>query len=143
MHADAIALAHAATTTHGHHGGHRVRRGWLRFAGHALEMTAAMLVGMAALTALFGMPHDSPIEVQALYMAAAMTLPMVGWMLVRGHSRRASLEMAVAMTLPLVFLLRLYRVGEISGDAVLDLQHVLMLPAMLGAMLFRRTEYGL
>ena len=33
--------------------------------------------------------------------------------------------------------------GLTSDDRLLDLQHVLMLPAMLGAMLYRRSEYGL
>jgi hypothetical protein len=126
-----------------HHSGHAGRRGWLRFAGHFVEMVVVMLVGMGALTALLGMPHDSPIEVQALYMAVTMTMPMVGWMLVRGHSRRGTAEMAAAMVLPLAVLFPMDWAGLISGDALIDLQHVLMIPAMLGAMLYRRAHLGL
>ncbi len=118
-----------------HHG-----RRWLTFVAHFVEMLIAMFVGMGVLTAVLGMPHDSPIEIQALYMAATMTVPMVAWMLVRGHSRRASAEMAAAMTVPLAALFPPLWAGVISGDALLDLQHVLMIPVMLGAMLLRRAD---
>ena len=129
----------AARTHHGHAG----RRGWLRFIGHFAEMVVVMLVGMGVLTALLGMPHGSPTEVQALFMAATMTVPMVGWMLFRGHSRRGTAEMSAAMIIPMAVLLPMLWGGLISGDALIDLQHVLMIPAMLGAMLLRHTEYGL
>jgi flagellar biosynthetic protein FliP len=76
-------------------------------------------------------------------MAATMTVPMAGWMLFRGHSRRGTAEMAAAMVLPLAVLAPMLWAGLISGDALIDLQHVLMVPAMLGAMLARRDEYGL
>lgn len=102
-----------------------------------------MLLGMGLLTAVLGMPHTSPIAVQALYMAGTMTVPMVAWMLIRGHSACAAAEMGAAMVVPLVALFPMLWAGLISGGALLDLQHVLMLPAMLGAMLHRRAEYGL
>ena len=89
------------------------------------------------------MAHDSPVEVQALFMTATMTVPMSGWMLFRGHSRRGTAEMAAAMVLPLAVLFPMSWAGLISGDALLGLQHVLMLAAMLGAMFYRRTDYGL
>ena len=63
-------------------------------------------------------------------------------MLFRGHSRLATAEMGAAMLLPLVILFPLSWAGMISADALLDLMHVGMLPAMLGAMLMRRSEYG-
>jgi flagellar biosynthetic protein FliP len=126
-----------------HHSGHAGRRGWLIFIGHFVEMVVVMLLGMGVLTAVFGMPHQSSIEIQALYMAATMTVPMVGWMLIRGHSRRGTAEMGAAMVLPLVVLFPISWAGLISGDATLDLQHVLMIPAMLGAMFYRRADYGL
>jgi hypothetical protein len=135
MNSQAIAAPHSSV--------HAGRRGWLRFIGHFAEMVVVMLIGMGALTAVLGMPHSSPIEVQALYMAATMTVPMVGWMLVRGHSRRGTAEMAAAMVLPLAVLLPMDWAGIISGDPLIDLQHVLMIPAMLGAMLYRRAHYGL
>ena len=123
-----------------HHGN---RGGWLRFIGHFAEMVIVMLLGMGVLTAVLGMPHESAIEIQALSMAATMTVPMVGWMLLRGHSRGATAEMGIAMVLPMVALFPTHWASFISGDAVLDLQHILMLPAMLAAMFHRRTEYGL
>lgn len=138
-HATAVPRPDPATA-HGHHGG---RRGWLPFTGHFVEMVVVMLLGMSVLAAIFGMPHTSPIEVQALYMAATMTGPMAGWMLFRGHSRRDTAEMSVAMFLPLVVLFPLLRADLIQADAILNLEHLLMLPAMLGAMLLRRSDYGL
>jgi hypothetical protein len=130
-------IANPAIPHHGH------RRGWLPFVGHFVEMVVAMLLGMGVVTAVFGMPHDSAIEIQALYMAATMTVPMAGWMLIRRHTPRATVEMSAAMVLPMAALFPLLWAGVISADALLDLQHVLMLPAMLGVMLFRREEYGL
>lgn len=134
MTAQPIAIPHSR-----HHG----RGGALRFIGHFVEMLVVMFAGMGILTAVFGMPHSSPIEIQAAYMAATMTVPMVAWMLIRRHSRRASAEMGAAMVAPLAILLPMLWAGLLSADAVFDLQHVLMLPAMLGAMVYRRTEYGL
>ena len=125
------------------HSGHGGQRGWLRFALHYVEMLAVMFLGMGVLGAVLGMPHSSPIEAQALYMTATMTLPMVGWMLIRGHSRRGALEMGIAMAAPLAVLFPMLWAGVLSADAVLDLAHVIMLPTMLGAMLYRRTDYGL
>jgi hypothetical protein len=122
---------------------HPHRPGWLGFIGHFVEMVAVMLIGMGVLSAVFGMPRDSAIEIQALHMAATMTVPMAGWMLIRRHTPRATVEMSAAMVLPMAALFPLLWTGVISADALLDLQHVLMLPAMLGAMLFRREEYGL
>ena len=144
MNTQTIAMPDAGSATaRTHHADHGGRRGWLPFIGHFAEMVVVMLVGMSALTAVLGIPHDSRADVQALYMAATMTVPMVGWMLFRGHSRRATAEMAAAMVLPFAVLAPMLWAGVISGDALVDLQHVLMIPAMLGAMLSRRTEYGL
>jgi hypothetical protein len=140
MNAQTIELPPSASL---HSSGHAGRRGWFRFIGHFAEMVVVMLLGMGVLTALLGMPHASPIEVQAIYMAATMTVPMAGWMLIRGHSRRGTAQMAAAMALPVAILFPMLWVGLVSGHALLDLQHVLMVPAMLGAMLYRRTEYGL
>lgn len=131
----------AAQSPHGVHGGGRRR--WLVFSLHVIEMLVVMFAGMGILGLVMGMPHDSPIAVQALWMTATMTVPMVGWMLFRGHSRRASLEMAAAMGSPLLVLLPALGARLTSADAILDLTHVAMLPTMLGAMLIRRTEYGL
>jgi flagellar biosynthetic protein FliP len=118
-------------------------RSWPRFIGHFMEMVVAMFLGMGIVTAIFGMAHDSPIEIQALYMAVSMIVPMVGWMLVRGHTMRASTEMGAAMFVPLAVLFPMLWAGVIGDGLVLDLSHLLMVPAMLGAMLYRRSAYGL
>ena len=143
MNIQTIAVQQSISAASNRHSGHAGRRGWLRFIGHFVEMVVVMLVGMGVLTAVLGMPHASPVEVQALFMAATMTVPMAGWMLIRGHSRRGTAEMAAAMVLPLVVLFPISWAGLISGDATVDLQHLLMVPAMLGAMLYRRADYGL
>ena len=131
-----------------HHGG---SRGIGRFLGHFAEMFAAMMIGMP----LFGMPlralqgvvlGPSSIgipELRALGMAVAMSVAMVAWMRFRGHSWRSSAEMAAAMVVPMVAFIPLLWMGIISGSTLVGLGHVLMLPAMLAVMLYRRSEYGL
>lgn len=131
------------------HQGHG--RGIGPFLGHFAGMCVAMLVGMP----LFGMPLRALLgalagpsfvripEVRALGMAVAMTLGMVLWMHVRKHSGRSSVEMAAAMIVPTVALFPALWLDMISGGTLIALGHVLMLPSMLAAMLFRRSEYGL
>jgi hypothetical protein len=75
-------------------------------------------------------------------MAFNMTLPMVLWMRYRGHSWERSGEMAAAMNLPLTPLLVLYALDLIPAQAVLGLQMMLMIPAMVLAMLYRKEEYS-
>jgi flagellar biosynthetic protein FliP len=70
-----------------------------------------------------------------------MTLGMALWMKIRRHSWPRIAEMSAAMYLPFVVLLLPYWLGVISGDALMTAGHVLMLPAMLAAMLWRRSEY--
>ena len=77
-----------------------------------------------------------------LGMATTMTVPMVAWMAYRGHSLRAGGEMAASMFLPTFAV-----IGVLWADAVTDvgalmvIEHVAMLLAMLGAMLLRPAEY--
>lgn len=131
-----------------HHPG---RRGIGPFLGHVAEMTAAMMIGMplvgmplrALQGALFGAWSLGIPEVRATGMAVSMTVAMVVWMRIRRHSWRASAEMGAAMLLPTIALLPLLWVGIISGSALIGLGHVVMLPAMLVVMLYRRRDYGL
>jgi hypothetical protein len=122
-----------------HHG----RRGLLSFLGHFGEMVVAMMVGMAAFGMLLDIPSSPGTERYVLLMAGSMTVPMVALMLLRRHSWRASAEMAAVMVVPPVTLFPLLWAGFIPGDTVVELQHLLMLPSMLGLMLVRRAEYGL
>jgi hypothetical protein len=130
----------------GHHQG-----GFLR---HLVEMTIAMMVGMAAavpvlwaLLAALGVETadeataDYP-ELICLVVAAGMVTTMVAWMRHRGHAWRPCAEMAVAMAAPLVPIFALLWAGVVPGDSACGVYCVAMVPAMLAAMLLRRGEYG-
>lgn len=118
---------------------------------HFLEMFAAMWVGMVAGVAVYlavtGFPSYSqallhrPVEA-LLVMAFAMTVPMVGWMLFRGHGRRNSAEMAAAMLVPaapFAFLAGFHVTRGASSCAYM----MLSVLAMLGLMFYRRDVYSM
>jgi hypothetical protein len=116
-----------------------------RFALHYLEMVAAMAFGMFVLGSVFHgllpLPHGT--AVMLVEMAIAMTVPMVAWMLIRGHGWRLCTEMAAAMLVPAAAMLGLLWAGLVTdGGTLMLLEHAVMLPAMLAAMLLRREEYG-
>ena len=125
-----------------------------RFLHHFVEMLVVMMLGMCALGAAFGELHvllfgsgyaaawRDHVVLAASAMAFNMTVPMVLWMRYRGHSWERGGEMAAAMNLPLLPLLALYWLGAIPAPAVLGLQMMLMVPAMLGVMLYRKEEYS-
>jgi hypothetical protein len=123
------------------------------FARHYVEMLAAMFLGMVVL----GMPAGAALEMVGVSsselrsdgpalllfgMAATMTAPMVAWMRYRGHGWPASAEMSAAMFIPTLGLIAVLGSGLV-GDigTLLVIQHVVMLPSMLVAMLLRRDEY--
>jgi hypothetical protein len=107
------------------------------FLRHYIEMVIVMFVGMGVVMAIFGMPEDDTVAL--LYMGGSMTAPMVAWMLFRGHSWRPSLEMGGAMMAPTLVAMSL--VGSLDYGLLMGIEHVAMLLAMLGAMLYRRDEY--
>ncbi len=116
-----------------------------RFARHYLEMVAAMLVGMVVLGGAVGLVIDLPdrTSVELVAMALWMTLPMVAWMRFRGHGWRACNEMAAAMIVPAGAALALLWSDVVTdGDALVMIEHTVMLPAMLVVMLLRRDEYA-
>src|SRR5512132_4686965 len=125
-----------------------------RFLRHFFEMVVVMMVGMVALGAAFGAFHQlalgsgyanawrDHVGLAAFAMAFNMTVPMVLWMRYRGHSWERGGEMAAAMNLPVLPLLALYAAGVIPAPGVLGGQMMLMIPAMLGAMLYRKEEYS-
>ena len=125
-----------------------------RFVRHFFEMVAVMILGMVVLGMAFRGLHlllfgsgfaaawDDHVVLAALTMAFNMTVPMVLWMRYRGHSWERGGEMAAAMNLPVLPLLVLYGFDVIPSEGVLGLQHMLMIPAMLGAMLYRKEEYS-
>lgn len=143
MHSETLALNDPGRLGATHHASqHAGHRGLASFLGHAGQMIVAMMLGMGLFALLPLRSRDNP-ELFALGMAVSMAIPMVAWMHVRGHSRPASVEMAAAMIVPVVALLPLLWLGVLSGRMLVGLEHVLMLPSMLAAMLYRRHEYGL
>jgi hypothetical protein len=138
------------TQTGGHPPHSAARLGRRRFLRHYLEMVAAMLVGMVVLgaalrgvLALAGLPSPTRYpELTALEMALTMSAGMVAWMRHRGHRWTSALEMTGAMLAPAVALMPLLWLGVITGDSLLMLEHLVMLPLMFAVMLRRRTEYG-
>jgi hypothetical protein len=125
-----------------------------RFLRHLLEMLVVMMLGMCVLGAAFGAFHElafgsgfaaawrDHVALAAFAMGFNMTVPMVLWMRYRGHSWERGGEMAIAMNVPVLPLLVLYSLDAIPSKAVLGLQMMLMLPAMLGVMLYRKEEYS-
>ncbi len=129
------------------------RKVW-RFLWHLLEMIAVMVLGMCGLGVAWAAFHEivfgsafadawrDYVGLAAFAMAFNMTVPMVLWMRYRGHSWERGGEMAIAMNLPLLPLLLLYSRDLILAQAVLGLQMMLMIPAMVLAMLYRKDEYS-
>jgi hypothetical protein len=125
-----------------------------RFLRHFAEMLVVMMLGMCVLgvafrelhVLLFGSSFDAAwrdhIGLAAFAMAFNMTVPMVVWMPYRGHSWERGVEMAMAMNLPLLPAFVLYAFDSIPARGVLGMQMMLMIPAMLGAMLYRKEEYS-
>jgi hypothetical protein len=120
-----------------------------RFLWHYIEMVVAMVAGMAILG-----PVESVLlnpvgwaevravpELRALVMATNMTVAMVAWMCYRQHSWIANAQMAAAMYLPFVAFFPLLWLDLLSATGLMVAGHVLMVPAMTAAMLWRVDEY--
>jgi uncharacterized membrane protein len=123
------------------------------FIRHYLEMVVAMFLGMAVLgvpagwglealgTSTSRLTDDAP-ALMLLGMATTMTVPMVAWMAYRGHGRRANAEMSASMYIPTFAVIGLLWAGLVTDiGALLIVEHVAMLLAMLGVMLLRPAEY--
>jgi hypothetical protein len=116
------------------------------FLRHYAEMVLAMFLGMAVL----GFPVDRVMSRLGansdawmfLEMATTMTVPMVAWMLYRGHGWRANLEMSASMLLPTSAVIAALTTGLLTDVGMLMvIEHVAMLLAMAGVMLLRPQEY--
>src|SRR5512143_31056 len=122
-----------------------------RFSLHLLEMMLAMMAGMPILSMLrnlippssiFAAAFKSGTILYSLTMAVFMTVPMVAWMIVRGHGWRHSAEMAIAMLAPMAVVIILRLLGADTYLPWLDnAGHMAMFPAMLIMMLVRRDHY--
>jgi flagellar biosynthetic protein FliP len=111
---------------------------------HYLEMVVAMVLGMAVLGPVWSLAWpglSAHTAAGALVMATDMAIGMGAWMRFRGHSWPAIAAMSAAMYLPFVVLLVPFWAALITGGTLLTAGHLLMLPAMALAMLFRRSEY--
>jgi hypothetical protein len=120
------------------------------FARHSGEMVLAMLAGMVVLggaaEVLFAAAGSSLSQqsggAQVMLMGFNMTVPMVVWMGYRGHAAARNVEMALSMIVPSVVAAVLAWVGALESGAALAVQHVVMIPAMLGVMLWRYEDYS-
>ena len=125
--------------------GYTVRTMNRTFIRHYVEMLIAMFVGMgvfAGAGAAVGFEVEG-MELRLLWMAFTMSVGMVVWMRYRGHGWAACGEMTAAMFVPSLAAIVLLWIGLVEDEgALLTIQHVGMLPAMLVAMLLRRDEYS-
>ena len=119
------------------------------FVRHYVEMLLAMFLGMLVLGGPAMLAVGSAelrAEAPALLllgMGVTMTVPMVAWMRHRGHGWAPSNEMAASMLIPTAAVIGLLGAGLIADiGTLLAIEHVVMLPAMLAAMLLRRDAYS-
>ena len=127
--------------------GHLSTRAFLRHFG---EMVLAMLVGMVVLGGVAALVFavagssfsDTSGTAQVLLMGFNMTVPMVAWMAHRGHAVAQNAEMAASMIVPTLIAAALASIGTLEAGAALGFQHVVMIPAMLGVMLWRYEDYA-
>jgi flagellar biosynthetic protein FliP len=133
------------------HAGHRGH-----FLRHVLEMISVMVPGMfiggAVFTVGAGLAAGSRLtwdearlrypEACLLTIGVVMSMPMVAWMRHRGHGWRTGGEMTAAMLAPAVALIGLFWLHAVDDEPLCGLYCAVMVPAMVGAMLLRRGEYG-
>ena len=124
-----------------------------RFTRHYVEMIVAMFAGMLVLGAPAALVLElvgsslSELEEKApaaylLAMGVSMTVGMVAWMRYRGHRWRLTSEMAGVMMVPTIAVIALLAVDLTDFGAAMMIEHVVMFPAMLVAMLARWDEYS-
>jgi hypothetical protein len=112
------------------------------FAGMVVLGAPALVALGAAGVSSAELRSDAP-AVLLLGMGITMTVPMVAWMRYRGHGWAASNEMAASMMIPTAGVIALLGAGLVDDvGALLMIEHVVMLPSMLVAMLLRRDEYS-
>ncbi|HLO30020.1 MAG TPA: hypothetical protein VK249_12835 [Anaerolineales bacterium] len=121
------------------------------FSLHFLEMLLAMMVGMPILFSLrrvipastsYSAAFVPGTNLHDVAMVVFMVIPMLIWMVVRGHGWRHSAEMAFAMSVPVAVAICLRALG-VGGSQpwLVGVSHLGMLLGMLTAMLYRRDHY--
>ena len=124
-----------------------------KFVLHLGEMFLAMVVGMAALDAVFEgilavvgtsyavLVDDAPIAV-ALILMFNMTAPMLLWMRVRGHEASEVSAMGVSMVVVGAITVFLLWLSAIDAGAICGVECGLMIPAMVAAMLIHPSMHA-
>jgi hypothetical protein len=120
------------------------------FARHFVEMLLAMFLGMLVLGGVAqlafvvsgGSLYDQSGGLRVMLMGVYMTLPMVLWMRYRGHAAARNVEMAASMMVPTIATAALAWAGTLDTAAAFGIQHVIMVPAMLGVMVWRYEHYS-
>lgn len=129
----------------------RKRRRWGRFARHFVEMLLALSFGMFvfggalhAALAVAGVEYTMARfpSLVLLDMGVTMMLGTAAWMYIRRHRPAAVLEMSAAMLVPAVVVIPLVWLGAMSTGTAMLVEHVALLPLILGAMLRRLDEYA-
>ena len=128
----------------------RLGPGKLAFARHFGEMLLVMFVGMGILGGLASLIFASagsglsgqPDALRVAMMGAYMTVPMAAWMSYRGHAVERNVEMAASMVVPTALAAVLASMGVFGIETAMGVQHGVMVPAMLGVMLWRYDEYA-
>jgi hypothetical protein len=120
------------------------------FVFHFFEMCAPMCIGFAVGDVLyFGLaglagysePFSELPYLSVLVVTVSMTAPMAAWMLFRGMPHRAIAEMSAAMPIVALVLVGLGAAGALATEDLALLEHGLMMPAMLVAMVLRLDLY--
>ena len=109
-----------------------------------------MLIGMGALAGLASLTFaaagssltEQPGAFRVMVMGVAMTVPMALWMRHRGHAASRNVEMSASMLVPSGIAAALVAAGVLGLGAGFAVQHAVMVPAMLGVMLWRYDEYA-
>ena len=121
---------------------------WRPFMASVVQLQLAMCIG-AIVCYLLGVLISRSSIVASVYYPGAylytagdiffLTVPVVLWMLLRGHGWRRGMEMALAMIAPVVVIIG---VGEISGFAyrpwLITAGYPAMSIGMLAYLLYRR-----
>ena len=135
--------------------GPRTHHSWRHFWRHFLEMFGIMLVGMFVAAIVFMTMlniavagevtwEEALVDYPAhalLAIAFGMSVPMIPWMLHRGHSRRSAYEMAAVMGIPVIPFVCLALFDVVDG-AQCGLYCLVGIVAMLALMIYRRDAYG-
>ncbi len=120
------------------------------FVRHFVEMVVVMFVGMGIFSGLAALAYvavgtsvsDQSGTHRIILMGVNMAIPMFLWMVFRGHSAARNFEMAGSMLVPSCTAAALVWSGVLDEMTGMLIQHVVMIPAMFGVMLWRYDEYS-